>query len=166
MSTSSLYSAFGSKAGLFATAVRTYADRYSKIYENALAEPAIREVVASLLRESVVEFTPDPTVHPGCMVTSAIMADSPQTLDARRLIEESSEANARALQKRFEQAIDAGELSGRTSSQRLADFVQTLWQGLSARSNQGMGRAQLLRVAEVGARAVWAESPGANAAQT
>ncbi|WP_208085490.1 TetR/AcrR family transcriptional regulator [Brevibacterium atlanticum] len=160
MSTSSLYSAFGSKAELFATAVRTYADRYSRIYESALAEPLIPDVVTSLLRGSIMEFTPDPSVHPGCMVTSAIMIDSPETLDARRLIEESSAANAAALQERFVRAINEGELTGSTSAKHLADYVQTLWQGLSAQSNRGVTRGQLLTIAEVGARVVWGELSG------
>ncbi|MHC3472875.1 TetR/AcrR family transcriptional regulator [Streptomyces sp. 7R007] len=38
LSTSSLYAAFGSKAGLFEESVRTYAERYRDIYRRAVAE--------------------------------------------------------------------------------------------------------------------------------
>ncbi|RAG71632.1 TetR/AcrR family transcriptional regulator, partial [Burkholderia multivorans] len=60
ISSSSLYAAFGSKAGLFAEAVEVYANRYAEIYRRAVASDAIGEVVETLLRESIIEFTQDP----------------------------------------------------------------------------------------------------------
>ncbi len=81
MSTSSIYAAFGSEAGLFEEAVRTYAERYREIYRRAVAEPDLRDVVEHVLLGSVEEFTQPAETHPGCLVNSAVMADSPGVLD-------------------------------------------------------------------------------------
>ncbi|WP_329180242.1 TetR/AcrR family transcriptional regulator [Streptomyces decoyicus] len=55
LSTSSLYAAFGSKAGLFEEAVRTYAERYREIYRQAVAEKDLRTVIDQILIDSVHE---------------------------------------------------------------------------------------------------------------
>src|SRR3954470_21037735 len=57
ISSSSLYATFGTKAELFDEAVRTYALRYSAIYERAVAEPAIGRVIERVLMDSIDEFS-------------------------------------------------------------------------------------------------------------
>lgn len=81
LSTSSLYGAFGSKAELFEEAVRTYAERYREIYQQAVAASDFRTVVERVLIDSVHEFTRPDDEHPGCLLSSAAMADSTSTLD-------------------------------------------------------------------------------------
>ncbi|MFC9442598.1 MULTISPECIES: TetR/AcrR family transcriptional regulator [unclassified Brevibacterium] len=147
ISSSSLYSAFGSKAGLFAEAVEVYADRYAEIYRSAVAADSIGEAVDELLRESVIEFTQDPAEHPGCMVTSAIMTDSAETIEAAGHIAAMQEEGARLLEERFARGLAAGELVAGSSPTALADAVQAVWHGLSAQSNQGVGRDRLLAAA-------------------
>ncbi|MGW7025180.1 TetR/AcrR family transcriptional regulator [Streptomyces decoyicus] len=55
LSASSLYAAFGGKAGLFEEAVRTYAERYREIYRQAVAEKDLRTVIDQILIDSVHE---------------------------------------------------------------------------------------------------------------
>lgn len=155
ISTSSLYSAFGSKAGLFDTAVRIYAQRYTLIYETAMAAPSIRTAIDTLLRESIVEFTQPADSHPGCLVTSAVMSVRPATLRARGDLTDMLRTNERLLRSRIGTAIDEGEILGGTDPDVVTGFVQTLWQGLSTQSNRGGGRNELLRIADFSQRAMW-----------
>lgn len=149
ISSSSLYAAFGSKAGLFAEAVAVYADRYAQIYRRAVAAETIVAVVEELLRESVNEFTQDPAEHPGCMVTSTIMTDSTGTASAAELIAGMQAENARLLTERVDRARAEGELGPGVETTALTDWVQALWHGLSAQSNQGVGRERLLAAADL-----------------
>lgn len=155
ISTSSLYSAFGSKAGLFEESVHVYARRYSAIYEAAMAAPSIGAAIDELLRESVVEFTQPAASHPGCLITSAVMSDSPATGNTRERIAKMQADSEELLRTRLVQAIDEGEILGGVDPAVLAGFVQAIWQGLSAQSNRGVGRGELLRVADFSQRALW-----------
>lgn len=155
ISTSSLYSAFGSKAGLFDETVRIYARRYIVIHEQAMAARSIRTAIDTLLRESVVEFTQPADTHPGCLIASAVMSERPATLKARGHISDMLTVSEGLLRDRIGQAIDEGEILGGSDPEVLTGFVQTIWQGLSAQSTRGVGRNQLLRIADFSLRALW-----------
>ncbi|MBS2539463.1 TetR/AcrR family transcriptional regulator [Catenulispora sp. NF23] len=144
ISTSSLYGAFGTKADLFQEAVHTYAERYRQIYEQAIAEDDIGVVLEQILTRSVQEFTQPTDRHPGCLISSAVMTDGPQTLDVRVYLADLHRANERALRARIERAVGEGQLPAATSASTLAGLVQAVWHGLSVQSNLGATRAELL----------------------
>lgn len=77
---------------------------YREIHRRAVAEPDARKVVEHVLVGSVEEFTQPADAHPGCLVNSAVMVDSPSTLDATAYIGAMQRADERALLARFEQA--------------------------------------------------------------
>ncbi|MFH9294014.1 TetR/AcrR family transcriptional regulator [Streptomyces sp. NPDC017520] len=149
LSTSSLYGAFGSKAGLFEEAVRTYAERYREIYHQALAATDFRTAVERVLVDSVHEFTRPDDEHPGCLLSSAAMADSTSTLDTSAYFAELQDSNERALRARVERAVQEGELPADTDAEALTGLVQSVWHGLSARANLGTGREDLLATARL-----------------
>lgn len=155
ISTSSLYSAFGSKAGLLDETVRAYARRYAVIYEKALAAQSIRVAVDELLRSSIIEFTQPADAHPGCLITSAVMSDVPETQNARGDISTMLRKNDGLLRARIGKAIDEGEILGGTDADVVTGFVQANWHGLAAQSNHGVGRNELLRIADFSQRAMW-----------
>lgn len=148
MSTSSIYAAFDSKAGLFEEAVRTYAERYRTIYVEACAEPELGDVLSHLLRRSVEEFTQPSARHPGCLISSAAMTDAPDTIDTRTYVHELHASNERALRERIERARREGQVGTGIAPATLAALTQTLWHGLSARSNQGLDRGALMEIAD------------------
>lgn len=154
ISTSSLYAAFGSKAGLFEETVRTYAERYREIYQQAVAEPDVLAVIERVLVDSVGEFTQSSEVHPGCLISSAALADSTSTLDARAYIADLQASNAEALLTRLRQAASDGELRPGVSPETLTSFIQSVWHGLSAQSNLGAGRDELLDTARLTLRLI------------
>ena len=152
LSTSSLYAAFGSKAGLFEETVRTYAERYREIYQQAVAEPDIRTVLERVLTDSVHEFTQPSDAHPGCLVSSAVMTDSTSTLDTSAYVTELHRRNERILRARIEEAARDGELATGTNPVALTGLVQSLWHGLSVRANLGAPRGDLLAAARLAHR--------------
>lgn len=147
ISSSSLYAAFGTKAELFDEAVRTYALRYSAIYADAVAEPSIERVIERLLMDSIEEFSRAEEGHPGCLTSSAVMADTSATLDVRTYVADLQCSDEARLRARIERAMVNGDLAATTDPAMLAGLVQTLWQGLSARSELGATRAELIDVA-------------------
>lgn len=149
LSTSSLYAAFGSKAGLFEETVRTYAERYREIHERAVAEDDFRTVVERILTGSVEEFTRPTDAHPGCLLSSAAMTDSTSTLDTSAYFAELQGANERLLLARAERAVEDGELAPGTDAPALAGLVQSVVHGLSARANLGATRENLLATARL-----------------
>ncbi|MFJ2178451.1 TetR/AcrR family transcriptional regulator [Streptomyces sp. NPDC087851] len=149
LSTSSLYAAFGSKAGLFEEAVRTYAERYREIYQQAVAENDVRTVIERILTDSVHEFTQPGDTHPGCLISSAVMTDSTSTLDTSAYIAELHSSNEQALLVRIERAIQDGELAAGTDPAVLTGLIQSVWHGLSVRSNDDAAREGLLATARL-----------------
>lgn len=150
ISSSSLYAAFGTKAALFDEVVRTYAKRYSAIYDRALREPTIDGAIESLLVESVIEFTRTDEGHPGCLTTSAVMSDSSASLDVRGYVIELQRSDQERLRERLEQAAGEGMLTDSVDPTTLAEFVHTIWQGLSTRAELGASREELLSAAALG----------------
>ncbi|MEV6073051.1 TetR/AcrR family transcriptional regulator [Nocardia sp. NPDC052001] len=149
LSTSSLYAAFGSKAGLFEEAVRTYAERYREIHQQAVAEKDIRSVIDRLLVDSAHEFTQPGDTHPGCLINSAVMIDSPSTLDTTAYIAELRHSNEQTLLERIQQAIRDGDLPADTDAAALTKLIQAIWDGLSVQSNLGTAREDLLTTARL-----------------
>ncbi|MGW1226739.1 TetR/AcrR family transcriptional regulator [Streptomyces sp. NPDC001478] len=154
LSTSSLYAAFGSKAGLFEEAVRAYAERYREIYQHAVAAPDIQTVVERILMDSVHEFTQPSDAHPGCLVSSAVMTDSTSTLDTSAYIAELHSSNEQALLARIERAVRDGELIAGTDAAALTGLVQSVWHGLSVRSNVDTVREDLFATARLAQRLI------------
>lgn len=149
LSTSSIYAAFGSKAGLFEETVRTYAERYRVIYEVACSERDFADALRELFRRSVEEFTQPESGHPGCLVSSAAMTDTPDTIDIRAYLSQLYASNQDLLRQRIEHAQAEGQASAHVDPAVLAASLQTLWHGLSAQSNQGVGRDDLLVTADL-----------------
>lgn len=154
LSTSSLYAAFGSKAGLLEEAVRTYTAVYRDIYTRAVGLDSIAAVIDAVLMESVVEFTASPETHPGCFVSSAVTNDSADTMDAAEYIAELHRGNERTLTARIERAIQQGELTTETSASAVAALVQAVWHGLSVQSRNAMPRHALIATANLAASSI------------
>ncbi len=147
ISSSSLYAAFGTKSALFDEAIRTYALRYSAIYERAVREPTLDAVFERVLIDSVHEFGRVDQGHPGCLTSSAAMSDTSKTLDVREYVAELQRADEGRLYARVERALREGEALATTDPAALTGLVQTMWQGLSARAELGAGREELLAIA-------------------
>ncbi|GAB6902679.1 TetR/AcrR family transcriptional regulator [Kineosporia succinea] len=163
ISNSSLYAAFGTKAQLFDEAVRTYALRYSAVYDQAVTQPTLARVLATLLLGSVEEFTRVEHGHPGCLTSSAAMADSSTTLDVRAYVTGLQQADESRLRDRIRRAALEGDLRADIEPDALAALIHTLWQGLSTRAELGAGREELTGAAQLALKLIHPVSPPGSA---
>lgn len=156
---SSLYAAFGNKLELFTEAVDTYMRQYAEIFiEACTEEPTAAAAAARILHQSVDRFTADDQPA-GCLTTSAAMSGGPGTFDVRSAIARKQRANAQVFQDRIESSMQAGELSDQSATV-LADFLMTLWHGLSAAAATGATRSALHEVVDLALTAWPATRPG------
>lgn len=79
---------FQPSRSLSTEAVRTYAELYSKIYQQVLAEKDVQTAIERILTDSVHEFTQPSDTHPGCLISSAVMTDSTNALDISAYVAE------------------------------------------------------------------------------
>lgn len=156
LSTSSIYAAFGSKAGLFEQTVRTFAERYREIYQQACDEPEVSNVIERIFTLSIEEFTQPSDQHPGCLISSAVMSDMPDTVDSHAYVVDLQATNQRVLLARFERARQEGQLAPALDAAVLTGLVQSIWHGLSAQSNQGISRGELQAIASMAHDAIHA----------
>ena len=77
------------------------------------------------------------------------MTDSTSTLDTSAYIAELQSANEQALLVRIARAIQDGELAAGTDAAVLTGLIQSIWHGLSVRSNVDTAREDLLATAQL-----------------
>lgn len=77
------------------------------------------------------------------------MSGGAGTFDVRSAVARRQRANAQVLQDRIEAAIQEGQLPSEAQPGILADFVMTLWHGLSAAAGTGVSRSTLHDVVDV-----------------
>ncbi|NQD90237.1 TetR/AcrR family transcriptional regulator [Paenarthrobacter sp. CM16] len=146
---SSLYAAFGSKLELFTEAVDTYMRRYAEIFVRACAEePSALTAAARILHESVDSFTA-PGQPAGCLTTSAAISGGAGTFDVRAAVARKQRANASVLHERIAASLQEGQIHGDAEPEVLADFIMTLWHGLSAAAGTGVSGSELHKVVDV-----------------
>lgn len=126
----SLYAAFGDKRRLFEEAAARYLERLERAREAALDAPTAREGVERLLRATVEGHTARACPR-GCLVMS-----EPALADERR-------RNRDVLRDRLLRGRDAGDVAPGTDVDALADLVDVVIAGMSARARDGATRAQL-----------------------
>jgi hypothetical protein len=77
------------------------------------------------------------------------MTDSTRTLDTSAYVAELHSSNEQALLVRIELAIQDGELAADTNAAVLTGLIQSVWHGLSVRSNVDTARESLLATAQL-----------------
>jgi AcrR family transcriptional regulator len=126
----SLYAAFGDKRALFDEAAARYLQRLEEGMDAALAAPTAREAVERVLRASAGDHTARQSPR-GCLVMS-----EPLLADARAEVRD-------RVARRIEAGARAGELAPGADPEALADLVDLLIAGMSARARDGAGHERL-----------------------
>lgn len=132
----SLYSAWGSKLGLFEAALERYAQRIGARFGTVVTEATGRDVLwERLLREAARLYTGAP--GRGCL---ALESGGAADVEVRTLAGRHAERTRRALAERL-------ETLGLSASEADADSRALLLalRGVSASARAGVGRAALLR---------------------
>jgi len=144
----SLYAAFGNKEALFRKALARY-DRGPAGYTyKALKQQTARGVVEALLKGIVTLLTkPD---HPGgCLMVQGALACGENGKRVREELASQRAAGVVAMRRRFQRAIDEGDLPANADASGLARFVATVMHGLAVQAASGASRKEMLRVTDM-----------------
>jgi len=156
----SLYSVFGDKRTLFLRVLRAYAEAKGARAAKALFSPStLRESIAGFLRDAVENATPPETV-PGCLLVC--VAPLVNDAEVRQFVQDAVAAATALVERRFCDAIDAGEVPADFPARVRAYQVLDLGRGLTMRAQLGTPRKTLLDDAEEAADLVLL-SPRGNA---
>ena len=149
----SLYAAFGNKEALFRKAVERYERGPASYAYKALKQPTAREVVEALL-EGVVALLTRPQNPGGCLMVQGALACGENAKRVRRELASRRAGGVAALRRRFQRAIDEGDLPASADASVLARFVATVMHGLAVQAASGASRKELLRVKDMFLR-IW-----------
>jgi AcrR family transcriptional regulator len=144
----SLYAAFGNKEALFRKAVERYEAGPAGYGHKALKQPTAREVVESLL-EGVVALLTKPRNPGGCLMVQGALACGENANGVRQELASRRAAHVAAIRRRFQRAIDEGDLPASAEASGLARFVATVMHGLAVQAASGASRKELLRVKDM-----------------
>lgn len=134
----SLYSAFGSKAGLY----RETLDRYlglPRALQNIKATTTLQETVEAMLHKAIDAVT-DPAAERGCMISSGMIQCGPDHAELARELAE------RRNQMREMIAETLGHWLDRERAVSLARYLVAVLQGLSVQAYDGASRQELQQV--------------------
>lgn len=142
----SLYSVFGDKRTLFLRVLRAYAEAKGARAAKALFSPStLRESIAGFLRDAVENATP-PEAAPGCLLVC--VAPLVNDAEVRQFVQDAVAAATALVERRFCDAIDAGEVPADFPARVRAHQVLDLGRGLTMRAQLGTPRKTLLDDAE------------------
>jgi AcrR family transcriptional regulator len=144
----SLYAAFGNKEALFRKAVERYDAGPADYARKALKEPTAREVVKALM-EGIVALLTKPRNPGGCLMVQGALACGENANRVRQELASRRAAGVAAIRRRFQRAIDEGDLPASADASGLARFVATMMHGLAVQAASGASRKELLWVTDM-----------------
>lgn len=141
-----LYSVFGDKRTIFLRVLRAYAEAKGARAAKALfSPPTIRDSIAGFLRNAVESATEEGTA-PGCLLVC--VAPLVNDAEVRQFVQDTVAAAAALVERRFCDAISAGEVPFDFPLAARSSQVLDLGRGLTMRAQMGTSRKTLLKDAE------------------
>lgn len=144
----SLYSAFGNKEQLFLQAIDLYEER-----PDAFFYPAMEQKTAYLAVQAILHGAADRMAnadHPqGCVIVQGALSCSEASATVKDALVKRRLDGQQALQKRFEQAQQDGDLPQHIDAANLASYIGTVLQGMCVQANNGASTAELYAVADM-----------------
>ncbi|GAB2626961.1 TetR family transcriptional regulator [Paractinoplanes abujensis] len=147
----SMYAAFGNKEELFRKAWARYAAGPASYGAEALTEPTAQRVATVFLQGAVRSATL-PDYPPGCLSLRASLIGGEDGQVIRELLATSRQETHAQLTKRFERAVEQGDLPPETAPALLARYVLTIANGVAVQAAGGAGRAELEQVIDAALR--------------
>lgn len=148
----SLYSVFGDKRAIFLRALRAYAEAKGARAAQALFSPmTLRDSLAGFLRHAVESATEEGQAQ-GCLLLC--VAPLVDDAEVRQFLKDAAAGGMALVERRFYDAISAGELPSDFPVSARAGQVLDLSRGLTMRAQMGMPRKTLLKDAEEAAELV------------
>ncbi|WP_010184614.1 TetR/AcrR family transcriptional regulator [Sphingomonas sp. PAMC 26605] len=142
----SLYAVFGDKRTLFLRVLRAYAEvKGARAAKALFTPPTLRGAIAGFLRDAVENATPAETA-PGCLLVC--VAPLVNDAEVRQFVQDAVAAATALVERRFCDAIDAGDVPPDFPARTRAYQVLDLGRGLTMRAQLGTPRKTLLDDAE------------------
>jgi AcrR family transcriptional regulator len=142
----SLYAVFGDKRAIFLRALRAYAERKGASAAKALFSPqSIRDSIGGFLRFAVESATEKGSA-PGCLLVC--VAPLVDDAEVRQFLKDAAAGGAALVERRFRDAVAAGEIPSDFPVSVRAAQVTDFARGLTMRALIGTPRKTLLRDAE------------------
>lgn len=142
ISRTSMYAAFGNKEELFRKALVRYADGPASYGAEAVAEPTAREVATVFLNGAVRSATL-PGYPTGCLSLRASLIGGEGGHVIRELLADWRNETSAMLQKRFQRAVDEGDLPAGIDPALLTRYVMTIGNGVAVQAAGGAPRDEL-----------------------
>ena len=144
----SMYAAFGNKEALFRRAVERYARGPASYGRKAIEKSTAREVVEALLGGAVALLT-KPQNPGGCLMVQGALACGENSRRVRDELASRRASDVAAIRRRFQRAIDEGDLPASSDATGLARFIATVMHGLAVQAASGASRKELIRVKDM-----------------
>lgn len=154
----SLYTAFGSKEGLYREAIHHYVAVHEADFWGVMNAPTARESVEGLLRKAAEAFS-TPDSPQGCMVLQTAMEGDELSPDLASSLCDLRSSNAATIARRVQRGIEEGDVAAGTDARAVADFYATVHKGLSVSAKGGASREELDSVV-TSAMAAWGPLTG------
>ena len=147
----SMYAAFGNKEELFRKALERYTEGPASYGMRALEEPTAREVATAFLTGSV-SATTRPGCPAGCLGVQGSLAAGESGRAAQDTLAAWRDEARGHLRRRFERAVEEGDLPRDADPELLARYVMTVSNGIAVQAAGGATAAELQRVADAALR--------------
>jgi len=151
----SLYAAFGNKEELFRKVLDRYIQKPASYLPKALTAPTARAAAENLLR-GAIDMVMNRSHPDGCLLVQGALASGPIGESAREELARRRGGAEAAVRRRFDRAIQEGDLPPEADSAKLARYLITVIWGLSVQASGGATKAQLREVADLALRS-WGE---------
>jgi AcrR family transcriptional regulator len=144
----SLYGAFGDKKRLYLAALDNYLAEIRAEFAEAFALPDLFESLLAVSERSIDKFMRGDDGATGCFMMNTAMTEAGEDPDIARVVRESMDSLERAMVRRLQKAIDAGEISDKVDPHSLAMILVANHYELSARARAGYSRGELRALAD------------------
>jgi len=144
----SLYGAFGDKKKLYLAALDNYLADVRAEFAEAFAVPDLFDSLKAMTEWSIDKFMGKDEAGTGCFMMHTAMPEASEDPDISRAVRESMDSLDRALVRRFEKAIEAGQISAGADPRALAMVMVANHYEIAGRARAGYGRAELQALAD------------------
>ena len=143
----SLYGAFGDKKRLYLAALDNYLAEVRVQFAEAFAVPDLSDSLYAMSEWSIDKFVRSDEGS-GCFMMTTAMPEAAEDPEISRVVREAMESLERAMVRRFEKAIEEGQISPQADPHALAMIMVANHYELSARARAGYSRAELRVLAD------------------
>jgi len=144
----SLYGAFGDKKRLYLAALDNYLADVRAEFAEAFAIPDLFESLEAMTEWSIDKFMGKDEAGPGCFMMHTAMPEASEDPEISRAVRESMDSLDRALVRRFEKAIEAGQIPAEADPRSLAMVMVANHYEISGRARAGYSRVELRALAD------------------